>query len=174
MKKLFSFIMFLAVLALGSNVYAQKNASALAMNDKLASITDSLYERGQEWGSQFSTIMNGSKDFKSLAKYRLNIESFIDRKLAEVRTMKDVSGSKELREAMIEFLQFEKHMIQAGFAPAEKLPANATEEQVTNVITKLTEESKNETAVLEKVRAAQQAYAQKNGFSIETEEAAGE
>lgn len=174
MKKVLSTIVFIVAVLFSSNIYAQKAKTALQLNDQLASITDSLYARGQEWGSQFNTIMNGSKDFKPLAVYRMNIEKFIDRKLVEVRGMKDIAGSGELREAMINFLQFEKHMIQIGFTPAEKLPANATEEQIQEVITKLTEESKNETSVLDKVREAQTAYAKKNGFAIESEKTAEE
>lgn len=174
MKRIFTTLLLAATVLFGSNLYAQKAKTALELNDQLASITDSLYARGQEWGSQFNTIMNGSKDFKSLAKYRMDIEKFIDRKLVEVRGMKDINGSANLREAMISFLQFEKHMIQVGFSPAEKLPSNATEAQIQEVITKLTEESKNEGAVLDKVRTEQEAYAKKNGFNIETDKTAEE
>jgi hypothetical protein len=171
MKKLCTLFFLVVALLFSHNSFAQTAKTAIELNDQLASITDSLYARGQEWGSQFNTLMNGSKDFKSLAKYRLGIEKFIDRKLAEIRVMKDINGSGELRQAMTEFLTFEKHMIQAGFMPAEKLGTDATDEQIQKIIENLTNESKREGDVLNKVRQAQEAYGKKNGFSIESDKA---
>ncbi len=80
--------------------------------------------------------------------------------------MKDVKNSKELRMAMINFLTYEKTMVSNGFKPMELLPADASEEQVKAALDKMSELSKKEAGELEKVGAAQEAYAKANGFAI--------
>ncbi|XZF12606.1 hypothetical protein ACTHGU_12525 [Chitinophagaceae bacterium MMS25-I14] len=149
----------------GTYTFGQKIKTALDMNDHLAAITDSLYAKGREWGDKFNAAA-ASKDFKSLAPYRQSIDQFIDRKITEIKGLKDIGGSQELRMAMLDFLGFEKKMITTGFKPVENLPADATQEQMQKAIDDLTAASQDESGYLQKVKDAQEAYGKKNGFSI--------
>lgn len=156
-------------------VKAQKIKTAIDYNDYLVSITDTLYQLGQQWGDQFNTAYQ-SKDFKSLTPVRIKIEQFASRKFLEVTTMKDMYGSEKLRAAMLEFLAFEKIMIAEHFTALEKLNSSSTDDEVKKGLEVLTTDSKSEAVALKRVNEAQREYAQKNGFTIEEpdEAAAGE
>jgi len=145
---------------------AQQPKTALELNDRLAAITDSLYAKGQLWGTQFVSASK-SKDFTTLKPYRENIQRFITSELKAVKTMKDINGSEKLREAIIEFLNYENKMVVEGFLPVEKLGKTATEDDVQKVIKDLTAKSEDEAYYLKKVSLEQEAYAKKNGFTIE-------
>lgn len=150
---------------LAINAHAQQPRTALDLNNQLASITDSLYLKGQEWGTKFTEVAD-SKDFAALKPYRENIQHFINGQLKMVKGMKDINGSENLRAVIIEFLNYENKMVVDGFIPVEKLPKTATEDDLKKVIQGLTEASKDEAGLLKKVSEAQDAYAQKNGFTI--------
>ena len=143
-----------------------KAQTPLELNDKLSSITDSLYARGQQWGTQFNDAYK-AKDFKLLIPYRQALSAYVDKSIARVKVMKDVKNSKPLRMAMIGFLEFEKQMITDGFIPVEKLSPSASDEDMKAALAKLTALSSKENGELQKVAAAQEAYARENGFQIE-------
>lgn len=147
-------------------IYAQQPKTALELNNQLASITDSLYAKGQAWGNKFVSAMD-TKDFSTLTPYRMQMQQYIDKKLADVRKIKDINGSENLRTVMIDFLNYEKTMIDKGFVPVEKLGATTTEDDIKKVMENLTNASKDEAEFLRKVSDAQDTYAKKNGFTIE-------
>ena len=149
---------------------AQQPTTAIQFNDYLVSITDTLYMYGKEWGDQFNEA-NESKDFTSLSPVRIKIEEFAARKFLEVTTLKDVKGSEKLRAAMLEFLAYEKLMINEHFAPIEKLNSSSTDDDVQKHLDALTTAGKAETTALKKVNEAQKDYAKKNGFTIEEDKA---
>ena len=147
---------------------AKANAQTpLEFNDNLVAITDSLYKKGQDWGEKFTAVRD-SKEFYKLAPQRKALEKFIDTKIAEISVMKDISGSENLRKAMVKFLLFEKDMIQRGFMPIEKLNSSSTQEQIDAALEKLTSLTEEENEALGNVNREQEAYAKKNGFTIES------
>lgn len=149
-----------------STCFAQKKpVTALDMNEYLVSITDTLYETGREWGTKF-TEATKTKNYASLATVRKKLESFIERKQLEVITLKDIGGSEKLRLAMLDMLFFESRMIQEGFKPVEKLNNTSTQEDINKTIEQLSRAASAEEEYLAKVRAAQNTYAAKNGFTI--------
>lgn len=141
--------------------------TALQFNDKLAAITDSLYAKGQGWGVKFNEV-KATKEFSKLTPYRMNLERFVDVKIAEVKKMKDVSGSQNLRQAILSFLVMEKTMIQKGFSPMEKLNSSSSDDDIQKALDNLIKESENEGLELSKVNKAQDEYASRNGFKIES------
>jgi len=70
---------------------------------------------------------------------------------------------------MIEFLSFEIKMIKESFSPFEKFNETTPTDEVNKAINKLQTLSGDEDTFLKKVLAAQEAYASKNGFTIEKE-----
>ncbi len=98
------------------------------------------------------------------------MEKLIERKQLEVITLKDIGGSEKLRLAMLDMLFFEARMIREGFIPFEKLNRQSSQEEISKAIELLTKTAEAENEYLEKVRTAQDAYAAKNGFTIEEEE----
>ena len=137
----------------------------LQFNDKIAYITDSLFKKGQQWGTKFNEAYQ-AKNFASLKPTREAMERYITAKITEVQNMKDVKNSKNLRMAMVSFLKFEKDMITRSFIPVESLKSTATENEVKAALDKMTEFSTQEAGELKKVSDAQEAYAKANGFTI--------
>ena len=161
----FAFILFAA--ALSAN--AQKPTTALELNNYFASINDSLYAGGREWGTKLNTVVF-SKGFDSLAPLRIKLDNFIERKTSELKAMKDIKGSDKFRLAMLDFLAFESKMMKEAFAPIEKLSKTSTQDQIKTAINNLMELAAQEDSHLVKVNEAQDEYAAKNGFTIQKKE----
>ena len=160
MKRTYFLLLFIL-----AAVTAAKAQTAIQMNDKLASITDSLYSGGQRWGAQFNKSF-ASGNYTPLKPITDELLGYINVKTAEVQKMKDVKNSKPLRVVMLEFLVFEKKMISEGFRPFEVFDATTTKEKVQAALDNLTQKSNDENTYLKKVAAAQETYAKENGFKI--------
>ncbi len=154
---------------LGHTSFAQKQKlTPIEYNDKLAALTDSLYNMGVEWGTAFQQIAGGDKDYSKLAVYRKKIATFTTRKIEEVRRGPTAGkGAEELKAAMLNFLNFEKNMVDNAFTPLEKLNSTSSQAEIDAAIQKLTAESEKESEALKGVNTAQEKFGQQNGFSIE-------
>ncbi|RQO31519.1 hypothetical protein DBR32_06060 [Taibaiella sp. KBW10] len=148
-------------------LHAQKGTTAIALNDYYVSITDSMYNYGVKWGEKFNVIYQGSKDFTALGAERKVLHQFIVRKQKELLLHKDAYGSEDLRLAVLNFLFYEKKMLEEGFIPVEKLTKSSTEAEINKVIGNLTVLAEEESVEIKKVNEAQEAFAKKNGFAIE-------
>lgn len=144
---------------------AQKFESAIDLNDYFVSITDTLYSAGGEWGTQLKKAME-TKDYSSVVAARKKMELFLNRKLEELKIMKDQYGSENLRLTTMDFLAFERKMISEGFIPIEKFNKNSTDEEIKNALNNLSAAAKKESAEIGRVNKAQEEFAAKNGFTI--------
>lgn len=169
MKSIFRLAIVAACMFASFSVSAQKPTTALELNNYLAAVTDSLFQGGKEWGKALNIVVQ-TKRFDSLAGPRIKMEQFITRKKAEIQGMKDINGSQDLRNAMIEFLDFEWKMITEAFKPLEKFTTNSPQADIKKTIDDLIAMAANEKDALAKVNAAQEAYGKKNGFTIEKPE----
>jgi len=143
----------------------------LEYNDYLSSITDSLYSKGTKWGTKFSEIRKGDQDFSKLRPIRKDMATFIILKKEEVRKMAPIGkGGEKLKQAMINFMDYESDMLETAFMPLENLTASSTDKEIDDAINKLVSESDKEGDVLKMVRAAQMSFAENNGFTIEEPE----
>jgi hypothetical protein len=166
MKSIFRIVIVFACTLAGFAATAQKPTTALELNNYLVSITDSLFEGGRAWGKTLNAVVQ-SKRFDSLAGPRMKMEEFILRKQAEVKAMKDINGSENLRNAMLEFLDFEAKMMRDAFKPLEKFNASSTQAEIKKAIDDLIAMAATEKDALAKVNTAQEEYGNKNGFTIE-------
>jgi hypothetical protein len=170
MKVRFFLLALLSAFIINTQSIAQTKAklSPVAFNDELAGITDSLYNLGQQWGTKFQELNESSKDFSQLAPIRKELSAFILRKTQEVQKLpKTGVGSDNMKMVMIDFLIFERDMVQRGFLPIEQLSKTATEEEVKYAMEKLSMEASKENVALEKVNEAQEKYAAENDFNLE-------
>lgn len=135
-------------------------------NDTMAHITDSLYQKGVQWGTMFGAITSNDQ-YSKLAAPTQDLLNFIAASRDRVRGMKPVGKEPEpLRKAMLDFLNFEERLIKDGFTPVTKINASSTEEQITAAVNNLVETATLEGAALQKLQDAQTTYAGKNGFVI--------
>lgn len=159
----------IAALFCSVGAHAQTKQTPISYNDELASITDSLYVMGTQWGNAFQEINSGDKDYSKLSAHRRKMTAFISRKVSEVERKKAPGvGGEGLKSSMLSFLRFEKEMIDKAFQPMEQLNASSSQATVDAAIQKLTDEAEKEGAVLQMVNAAQEAYGKQNGFTIES------
>ena len=165
MKRIFLSCSILIACILSVSTISHAQSTALEFNDHIASITDSLFLKGQEWGTKFNEVY-ANKDFALLKPMREGLETFVTARIKELTGMKDVKNSKALRMAMLDFLDYELIMVTNAFKPMERLAGTATNEDVKAALDKMTELSKQEAEELKKVGDAQEAYAKANGFSI--------
>ena len=175
MKPSVNLILAIIILFSSSMLRAQTARTPIEFNDLLTAITDTLFARGQQWGRQFNVVTEArakgtskSTGYASLAPYRQAMELYLDGCISRLKSMPDVNDSKDLRMAMIAFLEYEKNMATLAFKPFESLKASATDEQLKAVYSKLSTYSAAEKEELLKVAEAQEAYARSNGFRIES------
>jgi len=158
----------LIMVSIGCRLYAQ---TPVAFNADLSSRADSFFRLGAIWGSKLEDISHASRNYEELKPYRLRATDYIDLQVNELTLLKDVKDSKNMRLALIEFLKFEKTLINSSFMQIEKLPAKATEQQMQLAFGSLEEASAKEEPYLMKLIQAQEAYAANNGFKVADEKA---
>lgn len=144
---------------------AQQPTTPIAFNDTLAAINATLFEYGSQWGRAFNEAYK-SGQYARLTPHRERLGKFINEKLEYVLTLKDVNNSKPLRLALIEFLSYEKQLLQDAFLPFESLKPNVTEEEVKKLISNLSTLAAKEKDMLAMVADAQEKYGAENGFNI--------
>ena len=166
MKSLFRPVIMLLVVCSSLVATAQNFKTPLELNNYFASINDTLYAGGKEWGNKLRTVMD-SKAFDSLTPIRTKLQQYITVKQLQLKTMKDVGGSEKFRLAMLDFLNYEEKMMKEAFTPLEKLNKNSTDAEIKTAIDGLINLAGNEEAELKKVHLAQNEYADKNMFKIE-------
>jgi hypothetical protein len=169
MKSIIRFVVVFACTLASFAATAQKPTTPLELNNYLASITDSLFQGGREWGKALNAVVK-TKRFDSLAGPRIKMEEFIARKQAEIKDLKDMNGSADLKKAMLEFLDFEAKMMSDAFKPLEKFTTSSAQADIKKAIDDLIAMAATEKDQLAKVNTAQEAYAKKNGFVIAQDE----
>ena len=107
MKYLFFCIAVLSIAITGCKSDKQK---AIELNNKLASINDSLYKRGVNLGVVIRTS-SSTHDFSKIAQYGSEMETFIDAKIVEVNKLENVAGSDKYKDAVAEFLNLEESIL---------------------------------------------------------------
>ena len=135
-------------------------------NKNLSARADSFFKLGAIWGGKLEEISARSKHFEELKPLRLKAVDYIDVQVAELTAIKDIKDSKELRLALVDFLKFEKTLINTLFIKIEKLPSYATEKEMQDAFGSLEEASAKEEPYLTRLTQAQEAYAQNNGFKV--------
>lgn len=119
-------------------------------------------------GTAFQRITGEDKDYSQLAEYRLKILTFTVKKIAEVRREAPVGkDGEELKAAMLNFLIFEKNMVDNAFMPLEKLNAKSSQTEMDAAIQKLTADAEKEGDALKRINTAQESFSQQNGFTLE-------
>lgn len=161
-NKILKLWLLFSLLVIFTRSYSQ---TPIEINNTLAGYTDSLYKLGGEWGTKYNDLKT-TKKFGELLPYRMRMKNFVDQAITEILKMKDVKGSKDLQDATLKFLYFEKHMISTTFLPIEKLSENATDKEIKDAFGKITTASLKEDEKIKDISKAQQAYAEKNGFKI--------
>ncbi len=145
---------------------AQSPLTPRQYSDRMIAITDSLYDYGQGWASQFRAAMQ-MKDFSILKPYRERMLAFIDANTAAVKGTSGLKPANPLGGAMLAYLDYERRIVSEGFASMETLSETSNEEEIKGKMEALRNLGAAEGDERGKLLAAQNAYAKENGFTIE-------
>lgn len=164
-------VLFSALLLPSQHIDAQEKQTAKALSpfelsDKLTEVVADLYDKARGWTSAFNSA-NATGDYSKLAKQRIKLEKLMQKRLAEVKALKDTAGSEEFRKSIISFLNFEKTMIHKGFKPFEAFTKDTKKDDFEKAMANLHSYAARETAELDKIRKLQKAYAAKNHFKVD-------
>lgn len=136
-------------------------------NNKLARYIDTLYKMGTAWGNKLGTLSGSTKAYKELAVPRQDLEDYISRSIATLRSREEVAGSGPLKESIISFLIYEQGLVTNNFVMFEKFDNTTKDEEVNAAMDKLRTASGLEEKKLREVKTEQVDYAKRNGFNIE-------
>ncbi len=165
-------LLLLAFLTITLGALAQKTEKetdkALEFNDYCASITDTLYQYGQEWGTEVTKAIE-NKNFNKIALINKKLVAFIDKKKKELLRKEVYPDMDNLKIATLDFLTFEKEMITNNFVSFEQFNAQSTTEAIEEETQKLLKAAEKEGKVLETLREEQIKVSKIYGFDIEEE-----
>ncbi len=138
-----------------------RQEEALRLSNELGFTNDSLFYYGKVWNDELRIAVK-MEDFSTLQPIRSEMVGYIDRKIDHVKSMEDVGGSKDMRQSELDFLQFEKDIIQQHFAAFEQFDTATTTDELTVAYERLLRASEAEKAKLDRFHKLQEEYAEKN------------
>lgn len=144
-----------------------KKLTPVQLDAEIVTINDSLKMKGQGWVTELGKSFM-SRNFSALEPLRKDISGFLDEKIEHVENMKDVGGSEEYRQAELDFLKYERNMVETAFMPFEKFDATSTNDQIQGVLNQLAPISDKEVEKMDKISALQVKYAEKNNFKLKS------
>jgi len=153
----------LFLLALLCFAACKEEVSALKLSNDLLKINDSLARYGKEWGDEFKRAYT-TADFSRLYPIRSKMEMYVNRKIDCVIKMKDVGGSRTFREKELEYLRFEKGLINNKFIRFERFNDLTDRKEMETAFNELMAASAQEQFILEQLHKEVQQYAEKNGL----------
>jgi hypothetical protein len=163
MERFYSKISGLVFIALLASCNLNKREDAIKLSSALMVANDSLSYYGRDWNEELKIAVN-TRNFTGLPESRKKLESYIDRKISELKDMEDVGGSEKLRESEIDILSFEKNVIQTKFTAFEQFNANTPLPQITTAYESLLKERETEVKKMSAFEKLQDSYAEKNDF----------
>ena len=133
------------------------------LSAELGFTNDSLFYYGKLWNDELKVAVNLS-DYSNLRPIRIELQNYITRKEDHIRNMEDVGSSKELREAELDYLAFEKHIVRTRFIIFETFDDSTHTEELAKAYQDLLGAMEQEKPKLDRFQQLQQAYAEKHGF----------
>lgn len=170
LRRLYPVVVVFIVLVLGSPVlHAQTTfKSAVEMNNYLLVPNDSMYQKGQAMGRAITEAIR-TKDFTGFAASKKAVGDYAATTIQKLKKQKDQFGSKELREAIIGFLEYEINFLATGMPLLDKLNSKSTDQEIREAINELVLAGKEEEKQLNGIRRVHQRFAEKNGITVSTE-----
>lgn len=154
-------LIFVFVFSLQSS--AQTPAAISAKIDKA---TSKIHSLASLWGTLFLQEYNGEQHFDTLGPVRAELQEYLENQIEDFKNTKDIGNFGQLRASLLTFLEYEKDLVEQGFGPFEKLPATASESDVTECRNKLTDKAAREKELLAVLNKDRREYAEANHFPL--------
>ena len=159
------FPLFLVILLVSQGCKPNKK-KAYDFNQKLVEISDTLNKKGTRIGTEVALAVN-TRDFSRVDIINRELLDFINIKTVELKKTPNTAGSEKLKAAMLDFLAFEKDMINSYFLPLGKMNAQTPDTAIQAAVDRMVGKSKDESSYLARVQKAQKEYARNNGFVVQ-------
>lgn len=140
-----------------------KQEEAMKFSNEIAATNDTLAFHSSKWAEELKVAIN-TLDFSQLHKYRTNLTDYIDRKITEVEQMENVGGSEEMQKAELEFLRFEKGIVNTYFSAFEQMDSTTTLETIENAYMAVMQQGDKEQKMQQNMQKLREQFADKNGF----------
>jgi hypothetical protein len=141
------------------------NKKAYDFNEKMVAISRIMQEKGRFIGEELATAVQ-THDFSKIDSANHDLLAFIKQQRSELLSEKDIPHSDTLRNAMLEFLSFEERLIDSTFMVFGKMGQQTPATEVQGALKQLNEKIREENKYLERVHAAQKAFAERNGYKV--------
>lgn len=156
------FTIIIAVLII-SSCGNEKKEECARLDASIGAINDTLLNYGQKWGEELEIAVN-TLDFSELPATRLDLQSYIDRKIEYVEGLEPIGGADSLIAAELEFLKVERQIIANKFSAFEAFNDSVTMEELTAAYVEVQKSASQEQKHLEAVYKLRETYAEKNDF----------
>ncbi len=140
-----------------------KQEEAMKFSNEIAATNDTLAIHSSKWAEELKIAIN-TLDFSQLSKYRTSLVNYIDRKITEVEQMENVGGSEDMQQAELEFLKFEKNVVNSYFSAFEQMDSTTSLETIENAYMLVMQQGEQEQKMQQNMQQLREEYADKNDF----------
>lgn len=138
-----------------------KKDDCIRLDNEIAAINDSLLAYGKGWGDELKIAVN-TLDFTGLNPIRVQMQRYVDRKVEQVKGMKNVGGSEKLMETELEFLQAEKEIVMYKLSVFEQFDTTVAMDDLSDAYADMQLSAIKERDLLEKLHRLREEYEEKN------------
>lgn len=154
-------IVGLLVMVLLVSCNFNKKEDCIKLDTQIGMINDSLLKYGAEWGDELEIAIK-TLNFSELQPIRIKMQEFVDKKIVDVQSMKNVGGSEKLLDTELEFLQVEKEIIANKLQTFEQFSDTVKMDDLSNAYARMQLSAVKENDLLEKLHKLRDEYAEKN------------
>ena len=140
-----------------------KQEDAMKYSNEIAATNDTLAYHGSLWAEELKVAIN-TLDFSQLEKYKVNMLTYIDEKIIEVGNMQNIGGSEHLQKAELEFLRFEKRIVNQYFTAFEQMDSTTSVQAIQAAYMSVMEQGEEEQKKQQAMQKLREEYADNNGF----------
>lgn len=132
-------------------------------SNEIAATNDTLAYHSGKWAGELKVAIN-TLDFSQLQPYRERMVQYIDRKVVEVQQMPNIGGSEKLQQAELEYLKFERTIVNKYFSVFEQMDSTTTLEAIENAYLQVMQQGQKEQQLQQDMQKLRDEYADKNNI----------
>lgn len=156
-------LLSLVLLLLLNSCDFNKKDRCIQLDNKIGMTNDSLLRYGAAWGSELDIAIS-TLDFTGLSPIRVEMEEYIDRKVIEIKELKNVGGSETLLKTELDFLKVEKSIVSDELTAFEQFNASSQMDDIVKAYADMQVSAAKERELLQKIHKLRDQFAEKNDF----------
>ena len=150
-------------LLISANCFCQKLHNADDLNRFFSDMLDSINAKHIAWASELNNAEK-TGSYLNVKVRRLEIEEMLDNYDKAVTETKDISGSANFKKTMMNYIAYEKNLVNSNYIPFESLKSTSSQSEKDRLEHSLEVAAQDEKTELDKVKKAQKEYGTKNSL----------